>query len=109
MIHEAEHAEVINKRAVGQDDVDVEPEPFEDLHFSDDDGVFEVVKRVPKVRHGCVFERFRGLARRECVGGALEKEVVDVDEISDSEWTLFEFRREVECAHAHVLSVEGVL
>ena len=110
VIHEAEHAKVINERAIGQHDVDVEPEAFEDLHLGDDDGVFEVVERVAKVRHGCVFELVRGLAchgRRERVRVALEKEVADVDEVSHSERTLFEFRGEIECAHAHFLSAEG--
>lgn len=112
MIHEAEHAEVINERAVGQHDVDVESEAFEDLHFGDDDGVFEVVEGVAEIRHGCVFELFRVLwcdGWRERVRVALEDEVVDVDEVSDPERTLFEFRGEIERAHAHVLSAEGVV
>lgn len=40
---------------------------------------------------------------------ALEEEVVDVDEVSDPKRTLFEFRGEIERAHAHVLSAEGDL
>ena len=108
VIHEAEHAEVINERAIGQHDVDVEPKAFEDLHFGDDDGVFEVIERVAEIRHGCVFELVRVLAcegRGERVRGALEEEVIDVDEVSDPERALFEFRGEIECAHAYVLGV----
>ena len=107
VIHEAEHAEVINERAIGQHNVDVEPEAFEKLHFGDDDGVFEVIERVAEIGHWCVSERLEVLAWRECVGGPLEQEVVDVDEVSDAERTLFEFRGEVEGTHAHVLSSGG--
>ena len=110
VIHEAEHAEVINKCAIGQHDVDVEPEAFEDLHFRDNDGVFEVIKRVAEIRHGCVFEVLRVLTCGggcERVGVALEHEIVNVDEVTNPEWALLELRGEVECAHGHVLSAEG--
>ena len=80
----------------------VEPEALEDMHLRDDDGVLEVVERVPKVGHGGVRERV--LARGERVRGALGEQVVHVDEVADAEGALFEFGREVERAHAHVLS-----
>lgn len=91
VIHEAEHAEVINECAVGQHNVDIESEAFKNLHFGDNDGVFEVVERVTEIRHGCVLELFSILSRygrRERVCVALEEEVVDVDEVSDPERTL---------------------
>lgn len=62
VIHKAEHAEVINERAIRQHDVDIKPEAFENLHFGDDDGVFEVVERVAEIRHGRVFELFSVLS-----------------------------------------------
>ena len=53
---EPKEAQVIDECAVGQHDVDVEPKTLENLHFSDNERVLEVVERVAEIRHGRILE-----------------------------------------------------
>jgi len=98
VLDEPEELEIVDERAIGQDDVDVEGKALEDLHFRDDEGFFEVVKGLVKVEHGAVDK-----GRWAVVGGSLEQHVVHVDEITHAQGRLLELGGEEEGAHADVL------
>ena len=96
---EAEEAEVVDERAVGEDDMHVEAEPLEDLHLGHDQRVFQVVEGVAEVGHWDVFEVWGlGGGRRrgrmlEFVGGTLEQQVIDVDEVAHADGAFLQFGR----------------
>lgn len=76
----------------------MEPEPLEDLHLRYHQRVFEVVVGAAEGRHGYVSEFAlvgRGRPYCQCVRGALEEEVVDVDEIAHADGTFFQLGGEV--------------
>jgi len=98
LLDEAEDLQIVDERAIGKDDVDVEGQPFEDLHFRDNQRFFEVVERLVKVEHGAV-DKGRGTI----VGSPLEQHVVHIDEITHAQGAFLKLRGEEEGTHADVL------